>query len=599
MQAKQEIPKMKVKITHNDDTRLWRYNSMDDFQGLMSFISSTWSPQDFIAQYEDEEGDKITIASAQDLRDAFTFARAEQKKSLKIFVQSKAPASKDSKVSAPQDNNNNDDNELNDDDPEKASGIGGGSPMSMPEMVTDFIANGAIQKLVPEFFGAVVDKLMRGGDTNVSVEQITGLLYTELADVKYAPITSHPLYVAYGMQVLPYIANRIHAQQNLYPHFKLRTIKNWIVQLIGMLRQHVPRLLQAAANGKKKCCLKDIVIDIEYPAKTDTGKVIHFGVECNLCGEYPIIGDRYKCSICEDWDCCTRCEPKHDHPLIKFKQSSKQHQNASFKGLSEIAQRLSSGGAELKNNDEDEDVEDEAEGVDEDDVAQALESWCDCICGGKTQCVIARCAYPRTMQVCCDGCSAQLVNEMVYHCPKGYDAVHHPHGYDLCGGCAQLKIRTDKLRQRQQNDDDQQQQPQKEVEQVEVDVQQVVDADADVDVKPDDKQQENVDAAPSQSPAADFVNVVANEIENENEIELKNEEVVENVPDAEPVPAPEPVVEQQPEQEKVVVSFVFAQQLQQIKTLMNFGDDKDEVLKQLLVKYQGDASRVVNALFAV
>lgn len=32
---------------------------------------------------------------------------------------------------------------------------------------------------------------------------------------------------------------------------------------------------------------------------------------------------------------------------------------------------------------------------------------------------------------------------------------------------------------------------------------------------------------------------------------------------------------------------------------MNFGDDKDEVLKQLLVKYQGDASRVVNALFAV
>ena len=67
-----------------------------------------------------------------------------------------------------------------------------------------------------------------------------------------------------------------------------------------------------------------------------TGKVIHFGVECDLCGAYAVIGDRYMCSICEDWDCCSACESQHNHPLIKSKKSSKKSSSSA-----EMMQKLS------------------------------------------------------------------------------------------------------------------------------------------------------------------------------------------------------------------------------------------------------------------
>merc|ERR1711997_1045155 len=60
----------------------------------------------------------------------------------------------------------------------------------------------------------------------------------------------------------------------------------------------------------------------------------------------------------------------------------------------------------------------------------------DCICGAKMEYVRARDVYKRCNTVYCDSCNAQFFNEMVYHCPRGYDKVHHANGYDLCPKCA-------------------------------------------------------------------------------------------------------------------------------------------------------------------
>jgi hypothetical protein len=40
---------------------------------------------------------------------------------------------------------------------------------------------------------------------------------------------------------------------------------------------------------------------------------IHYGVKCDGCGTLPIIGDRYKCSECKDFDYCEKCESEKDH----------------------------------------------------------------------------------------------------------------------------------------------------------------------------------------------------------------------------------------------------------------------------------------------
>ena len=55
---------------------------------------------------------------------------------------------------------------------------------------------------------------------------------------------------------------------------------------------------------------------------------VHMGVRCNGCGKNPITGIRFKCSICQNYNLCGKCEEssgcKHGHPLIKTYNSSMQ-----------------------------------------------------------------------------------------------------------------------------------------------------------------------------------------------------------------------------------------------------------------------------------
>ena len=55
---------------------------------------------------------------------------------------------------------------------------------------------------------------------------------------------------------------------------------------------------------------------------------VHMGVKCNRCGSNPIIGWRFKCSICENYNLCEKCEEnsgyEHGHPLIKIYNSKMQ-----------------------------------------------------------------------------------------------------------------------------------------------------------------------------------------------------------------------------------------------------------------------------------
>ena len=51
----------------------------------------------------------------------------------------------------------------------------------------------------------------------------------------------------------------------------------------------------------------------------------HNIVICDGCGVSPIVGIRYKCSICPNYDYCENCEAtkKHAHPFLKIKDSDK------------------------------------------------------------------------------------------------------------------------------------------------------------------------------------------------------------------------------------------------------------------------------------
>ena len=58
-----------------------------------------------------------------------------------------------------------------------------------------------------------------------------------------------------------------------------------------------------------------------FNANISNEKPVHKGVICNKCGMKNIIGNRFKCTICNDYDLCENCESKygeeHLHPFIK------------------------------------------------------------------------------------------------------------------------------------------------------------------------------------------------------------------------------------------------------------------------------------------
>jgi len=42
-------------------------------------------------------------------------------------------------------------------------------------------------------------------------------------------------------------------------------------------------------------------------------------VECDGCGVCPIVGPRYKCSVRKNFDLCSKCEERGEHPYAFLK----------------------------------------------------------------------------------------------------------------------------------------------------------------------------------------------------------------------------------------------------------------------------------------
>ena len=61
-------------------------------------------------------------------------------------------------------------------------------------------------------------------------------------------------------------------------------------------------------------------------------KTTHHGIKCNKCQTEPIVGYRYKCSVCKDYNLCEKCEQKnseteeHAHNFIKMRNEERKHE---------------------------------------------------------------------------------------------------------------------------------------------------------------------------------------------------------------------------------------------------------------------------------
>ena len=72
-------------------------------------------------------------------------------------------------------------------------------------------------------------------------------------------------------------------------------------------------------------CLNANVLRLEVSrvenSKKEENKAVHFRIICDGCNANPIIGDRFKCSVRDDYDLCAKCDAldTSPHPFLKIK----------------------------------------------------------------------------------------------------------------------------------------------------------------------------------------------------------------------------------------------------------------------------------------
>merc|ERR1711874_39757 len=69
---------------------------------------------------------------------------------------------------------------------------------------------------------------------------------------------------------------------------------------------------------------------------------IHSGVVCDACEKAPIVGHRYKCVVCDDFDLCGSCEAAGRHPghnMIRISNQENHFPNRLFKRIHKMQER--------------------------------------------------------------------------------------------------------------------------------------------------------------------------------------------------------------------------------------------------------------------
>jgi hypothetical protein len=79
---------------------------------------------------------------------------------------------------------------------------------------------------------------------------------------------------------------------------------------------------EARAAEEARLAKEQVACEVPLPSEEP---LVHGNVQCNACNVFPIVGTRYQCTLCHDFDLCSKCEANPashpiEHPLLKHKQ---------------------------------------------------------------------------------------------------------------------------------------------------------------------------------------------------------------------------------------------------------------------------------------
>lgn len=254
-----------IKIRYEDDTRRISLEKPPAYQELVQLTNQLFGVVPSCFKYKDDEEDTITVTNDLELREAVTVS-VKSKSILRVFVvEAKDPASK-AKPSEKAENKS--------------------SPNDFLRELSQMFDPSVIESLVASI-PSLGEILSADGKGNVDVDLCDLFSKLKTADVSSLPAPLANLAAQFGA------SNPCEAFRNLFGADKCGTS-------------------ECGATGSNN-----------NNNNTNANNAVHEGVTCDGCAG-GIVGIRYKCSVCWDYDLCESCEAKgaqiHDlsHPLIKI-----------------------------------------------------------------------------------------------------------------------------------------------------------------------------------------------------------------------------------------------------------------------------------------
>ncbi|CAD8112023.1 unnamed protein product [Paramecium sonneborni] len=107
--------------------------------------------------------------------------------------------------------------------------------------------------------------------------------------------------------------------ENRKEHIK-QMVNSRVMELIPEITKQVK---QAIENDVIQKQIENLSIaNSTIVEEKEDKKIVHEKVCCDGCEMFPIIGTRYKCAVCKDFDLCEKCEDQgtHEHAMLKIRK---------------------------------------------------------------------------------------------------------------------------------------------------------------------------------------------------------------------------------------------------------------------------------------
>jgi len=269
---------MKAKICFNNE--IHRISNLPEaLSGLKDVVSTLFKatlPQSWTLQYIDCEGDKIVIGNEHDYAEMKNWGMQGNQASsiIKIFVESSqfgnlSEIKKEEVLSAE----------------------------SVSSQEEDYLVIGGEEQEAPK-----ADLSRSLSESVSSKEEVVAPVKEEVVQKEEKPVKEEA------------------SEESPIQHVGEGKVLVDLAVLEKMMENMLQKSLPAVVEVTKESLLKEKKED--EAKKSYVRKVVHYGVSCSGCGVIPIVGTRYKCSVCPCFDFCEDCEDsrKHMHNFIKMKE---------------------------------------------------------------------------------------------------------------------------------------------------------------------------------------------------------------------------------------------------------------------------------------